>query len=244
MNFCQRAWRQSAEAALSLFYPPHCAACSADTAAGCHLCEQCASGVREIRAPFCQRCSESFDGAITGAFTCANCAHREFTFEAAVSRFRSEGVVREFIHRFKYERQFYLRHQLGDWLAAAWLDERIQHRPVDYLIPVPLHSARRREREFNQAEVLARILGKRTGTPVLEALRRNRYTSTQTRLNRRERMENLHGAFELRHNSPVQSRHLIIVDDVFTTGSTVEECARVLSQAGAESIRVVTVARG
>src|SRR5690606_34711792 len=114
---------------------------------------------------------------------------------------------------------------------------RIRARPVDFLVPVPLHPAREREREFNQAKVLADLLSELSGIPALNALSRVRYTTTQTRLDRRERMENLRGAFELRQTCPVQSRHLLLVDDVLTTGSTLDECARVLRAAGAASVR-------
>jgi competence protein ComFC len=152
--------------------------------------------------------------------------------------------VRDFIHRFKYSQHFYLRHPLAEWLAETLEDERILARGIDAFVPVPLHPARRRERNFNQAEVLARLLAPRAGKPVLHALRRDRYTTTQTRFDRHQRMENLRNAFSVRHNAIVQNRHLILVDDVFTTGSTVDECARVLREAGAASVRVVTVARG
>lgn len=236
--------RHAGEALLSLLYPPHCASCGADTAAGAQLCAACAGLARKIEAPFCQRCSEPFDGAITGPFTCANCADRTLHFDCAVSRYLSRGVVREFVHRFKYDRHFYLRHPLTDWLAEALDDDRIRAQPIDALVPVPLHSARLREREFNQAEVLARLLARRTGTPLLGALKRIRYTTTQTRLDRHERMENLRNAFRVRQTSAVQNRHLVLVDDIFTTGSTVDECARVLRAAGAASVRVLTVARG
>ena len=173
-----------------------------------------------------------------------NCADRTLHFDCAVARYLSRGVVREFVHRFKYDRHFYLRHPLTDWLAETLDDERIRAQPIDALVPVPLHSARFREREFNQADVLAELLAARTGTPLLRALDRIRYTTTQTRLDRHERMENLRNAFRVRHTSAVQNRHLVLVDDIFTTGSTVDECARVLRAAGAASVRVVTVARG
>ena len=236
--------RRAGEALVSLLYPPHCANCGADTAGGAHLCAACAGQARRIEAPFCRRCSEPFDGAIDGEFTCPNCAGRTLHFDCAVSRYLSRGVVREFVHRFKYDRHFYLRHPLADWLAEALDDGRIRAQPIGALVPVPLHSARFREREFNQAEVLAALLAKRTGTPLLHALTRIRYTTTQTRLDRHERMENLRNAFRVRHTAAVQSRHLVLVDDVFTTGSTVDECARVLREAGAASVRVLTVARG
>jgi ComF family protein len=236
--------RRAGEALLALVYPPHCAQCGADTAAGVHLCADCAAEARKIEAPFCARCSEPFSGAITGTFTCANCADRPLYFDAAVTRYLSRGVVREFIHRFKYDGHFYLRHPLADWMAAALEDDRLRTPAVDAFVPVPLHSARFREREFNQAEVLARLLTRRTGIPLLPALQRTRYTTTQTRLDRHERMENLRNAFRVRQTRDVINRHLVLVDDVFTTGSTVDECARVLRDAGAASVRVITVARG
>ncbi len=238
------ALRLIGDGLLSLLYPPHCAKCNADTASGVHLCAECAGQARKIEAPFCRQCSQPFEGAIDGAFTCANCADRTFHFDCAVARYLSRGVVREFIHRFKYDRHYYLRHPLADWMAEALDDERISGQPFDAFVPVPLHGARFRERDFNQAEVLAKLLAKRTGQPVLKALKRIRYTTTQTRLDREQRMENLRNAFRVRHAAAVQSRHLILVDDVLTTGSTVEECARVLRQAGAASVRVITVARG
>lgn len=238
------ALRLAGEAFLNALYPPHCASCLADTPSGIHLCEKCAAQAPAIKAPYCRQCSQPFEGAIEGTFVCAQCRDRRLHFDCAVARYRSRGVVREFIHRFKYERHFYLRRPLADWLAETLEDERITSQPFDFLVPVPLHSARYRERDFNQADVLAKLLSKRAGKPVLAALKRIRYTTTQTRLHREERMENLRNAFRVRHAPLVQSRHLILVDDVFTTGSTVEECARVLRQAGAASVRVVTVARG
>jgi ComF family protein len=236
--------RRIGEAALGLLYPPHCANCAAETAAGIHLCAACAAKVRRIEAPFCRTCSQPFEGAITAKFICQNCTDRRLHFDCAVAGFLSRGVVREFIHRFKYDRQFYLRHPLADWAAATLEDERLQAPRIDAFVPVPLHSARFRERDFNQAEEIARLLSERKRIPMLRALKRVRYTSTQTVLDRHERMENLRNAFRVRHSPAVLHRHLVLVDDVFTTGSTVDECARVLRQAGAASVRVVTVARG
>ncbi len=240
MKILQRA----ADAALSIFYPPHCALCGSNTRAGRHLCGPCGEKAATIDAPFCQQCSQPFDGAIDGTFTCANCEDRRFHFDCAVSRYRSTGVVRDLVHRFKYDRCLYLREPLAQWLAETLNDARITAHSFDYLVPVPLHSARMRDREFNQAEVLAQLVAERHGERVLHALKRIRYTTTQTRLDREERMQNLHNAFRVRHRRTVSGSHLILVDDVFTTGSTVDECARVLKESGAASVRVITVARG
>lgn len=236
--------QRAGEALLSLFFPPHCASCGADTAAGVHLCERCAGQARRIEPPRCERCSEPFSGALFASFTCANCADRRLHFECAVAPYLSRGVVREFIHRFKYDRERYLRQPLAAWLAEALADERLARRAFDLVVPVPLHPTRQRERGFNQAAELAALLSRRCRVPVRHALQRTRYTTTQTRLDREQRMENLRGAFRLRRSADVRGRHLLLVDDVFTTGSTVDECARVLREAGAASVRVATVARG
>ena len=228
----------------TLCIPPHCAECRVATGPGAHLCADCATGAQRIEAPFCERCSQPFDGAITQAFVCSNCAGREVHFECAVAPYRSTGVVRDFIHDFKYRRQLHLCRPLADWLAHALDDPRIAGKPFDAFVPVPLHHVRFREREFNQASELARQLSQRSGIPMWDALKRIRYTTTQTKLDRNERMENLRGAFQVRHTGRVKKRHIVLVDDVFTTGSTVEECSRVLLREGAASVRVVTVARG
>lgn len=236
--------RKFADTLVSILYPPHCAACAASTESQVFVCPPCAKEARKIEKPFCRRCSQPFDGSITSEFTCTNCKDRRFHFDCAVAPYRSHGIVREFVHRFKYEHAYYLRRPLANWAAEGLVDKRILVRPYDFLVPVPLHPTRKRERGFNQAEAIASLLSKRTGKPVASALRRTRYTTTQTRLDRAERMENLRGAFQVRQPSLVRDRHLILVDDVFTTGSTIEECARVLHEAGAASLRALTVARG
>jgi ComF family protein len=235
---------RTGDALVSLFFPPHCASCGADTSRGVHVCAECQARARPIEPPFCHRCSEPFDGAIDGEFECANCGDRTLHFDCAVAPYLSRGIVREFIHRFKYDHERFLRRPLGAWLADGLTDPRLQDPPFDAIVPVPLHPTRLRERGFNQAALLAELLGERAAVPVMECLQRTRYTTTQTRLDRHERMENLRNAFRVRHNASVQSRHLLLVDDVFTTGSTVDECARVLRLAGAASVRVATVARG
>jgi ComF family protein len=235
--------RGAGETLLSLFYPPHCVACERDVPDGTHLCPECAGQARRIRAPHCRRCSQPFYGAITGPFTCSNCDGLDFHFESAICPYHAAGVVRDVVHRFKYQREFHLRRQLAEWMAAGLDDERLQNPPFDALAPVPLHPAKLREREFNQAAVLAKLISNRTGKPMLDCLKRTRYTGTQTLLDRKQRMENLRGAFSSRQSANVTGRHMLLIDDIFTTGSTVDECSRILQSAGAASVRVLTVAR-
>lgn len=238
------AFRNPLLGLVSLFYPPFCAICARAVEPAENLCPSCAEKAPRIRAPFCAKCSQPFAGDITGSFTCANCEDRVLHFDAAVSAYRSRAVVRELIHNFKYNRQIRLRRQLGRWLAEALEDPRLAGRRFDCIVPVPLHPARRRERGFNQAELLAAELHRQSGLPLRNILQRTRYTTTQTQFDRSERMENLRGAFRLRRGSNVQGLRMLLVDDVLTTGSTLSECASVLRKAGALSVHAATVARG
>jgi competence protein ComFC len=181
---------------------------------------------------------------MAGEFSCPNCEDRKPAFDCVVSNYHAKGVLRDLIHRFKYSRQYYLRRLLVDYLVEAMQDDRIRASPFHYFVPVPLHSTRLRERGFNQADALAETLSKRTRLPILRCIERRRYTNTQTRFDRVERMQNLRDAFALRKNSNVRGKHLVLLDDVLTTGSTLHECALVLRAAGAESVRAITVARG
>ncbi len=165
-------------------------------------------------------------------------------FDAGIAVMRCTGEVRELLHRFKYNNERYLRRLLGAWLAEALDDDRLADVEPDVLVPVPLHPAREREREFNQAEELARWVTRLRGVPTANLLRRRRYTVTQTQFDRTRRMRNLRDAFEVRHNGSVADKHILLVDDILTTGSTLDECARVLVEAGAASVNAITVARG
>ena len=229
---------------LELFYPSNCVGCGHPQDSGILLCDQCKETSPPLRPPYCRCCSRPFEGLIAEEFSCPNCEDRRPAFDCAVSNYQAKGVLRDLIHRFKYDRQFYLRRVLAEYLVEAMQDVRIQVNPADCLVPVPLHPTRLRERGFNQADVLAEILSQRTRLPILHCLERRRYTNTQTRFDRVERMQNLRDAFALRKNSEVRGKHLVLLDDVLTTGSTLNECALVLRAAGAESVRAITVARG
>ena len=230
-------------ALVSLFYPPLCAICTVPVDHSAYLCAACSEKAPRIRPPFCATCSEPFSGSITESFSCANCAHRVLHFTAAVAVYRSRGVVRKIIHDFKYGKQLHLRHVIADWLVETLDDPRLQGRRFDLVIPVPLHPTRKRERGFNQAELLAGALSTHANLPTRNALERIRYTTTQTAFDRSERMENLHNAFRLRKNVDVRGLRVLLIDDVLTTGSTLSECARVLKAAGAISVHAATAAR-
>src|SRR3954463_9713860 len=153
------------QAAISLLYPATCAICREQVRAGEYLCDDCEGKIVRIVRPFCEVCSEPFEGSINTAFSCANCAHRTIHFDAAVAAYRGRGIVRDVIHEFKYNRQIHLRHLVARWLGVALDDERLHHQQFDVIVPVPLHPARQRERGFNQARLLAELLSAHTSIP-------------------------------------------------------------------------------
>ena len=230
-------------AAISLLYPATCTICGKNIRAGEYLCDGCEGKLIRIVAPFCDTCSEPFEGSIDNVFRCANCSHRTIYFDTAVAAFRGRGVVREVIHQFKYARQIHLRHLVARWLGAALDDKRLRNCNFDLILAVPLHPTRERERGFNQAGLLSKLLSVQTSIRSQRVLERVRYTTTQTALDRSERMENLHNAFRLRKNTDVRGLRVLLIDDVLTTGSTLNECSRVLKRAGAISVHAATAAR-
>ena len=157
----------------------------------------------------------------------------------------------ELIHRFKYLREIHLANDLGRIAAEAFEDKRLTdaQRGAWPLLPVPLHRSRQRKRHFNQAAEIARVIGREKGLPVLPLLKRIRSTGSQTKLSREQRRKNLSGAFELtsrgrRWLELDEPMGVVLVDDVLTTGATVEACTKVLHQAGVDQVAVVTVMRG
>jgi len=156
---------------------------------------------------------------------------------------RMHGEIREMIHRLKYGRERWLARILARWMAELSEDPRLDLSSIDAIVPVPLHRVREREREFNQALLLATALGKIWNKPVRSILLRQRATETQTHFDRQRRMQNLRDAFVLVQNADVSTMNLILVDDIFTTGSTLDECARVLLDADAHAVWAVTAAR-
>jgi competence protein ComFC len=234
------------DAGLSFFYPEVCQICAGSraTANEGFVCADCWQQVRFIKPPFCERCGLPYAGDITTSFECANCREMELHFRSARSAVAAGGVVLETIHRYKYQRALWFEPFLADLLMRAAVPE-LNREKWDLLVPVPLHPARKREREFNQAERLADCLGAATQIPVKkDMLRRVEATRTQTLLTRQQRAANVRRAFAARHRQKLQGERVVLVDDVFTTGATTSACAKVLRSAGAGDVCVWTVARG
>jgi competence protein ComFC len=231
---------------LALLYPEVCQLCQAQraTARDGFVCGKCWSRVRFIRAPFCERCGLPFEGDITTQFVCTNCHELEFHFTSARSAVVARTVVLEAIHRFKYSQAQWF----APFLAGLLIREAapaLRGQPWDFIVPVPLHPVKLRERTFNQAILLARPLARATQIPLnAKILRRINPTATQTLLTREQRAANMRNAFAVRPGASLKDRRIVLVDDVFTTGATTNACAQALREAGVADVCVWTVARG
>ncbi|GFE60237.1 ComF family protein [Geobacter sp. AOG2] len=231
-------------AILNVLFPPLCHICRAfiPDAGPLHICPECRDRMPAPAHPLCPVCGIPFPGA-GDDHVCGACLQSKPDFGAARSALIYEGHCRELVHAFKYRYKTHLRRPLA-LLAAGSLRDFVAACAPELMVPVPLHIRRLRERGFNQAVLLGEIWAREWKLPLERgAMRRIRWTEPQINLTAAERRDNVKGAFDVRDADAVKGRRVLLVDDVYTTGSTVRECARVLKAAGAREVSVVTVAR-
>ena len=235
------------EHGMQWLWPSDCAVCQGTiTGVGNHpICRDCWETAPKLKRPWCPRCGLPFRSAAALAQSpdhwCAACRERSPSYDCARAAVAYDGVVAVAIKLFKYQQRQRLATPLAAWLFPL-LDDLAGG--VDGVVPVPLHPRRLREREFNQALALAQVVARQSGWPLWwNVLERKRPTPAQVGLEAVARRRNVRGAFALRRPASVEGKRLMLIDDVLTTGSTVNECARVLKRAGAVSVDVLTVAR-
>ncbi len=233
------------QALLDLVFPRACAGCGRGMEDPGYLCWDCLARTLWVRPPFCELCGDPFHGLVPQPAVCPRCAARLPAFDRARSAARFQGVLREAVHAFKYGGATWLAADLIR-LAQPVFDEYFALANLDIVTYVPLFPARERERGYNQARLLARgLAATRPGLALRACLRRIRPTPSQTRLTATERHANVRAAFAARtRRGAINGRRILLVDDVMTTGATVNECARVLKEAGAALVGVLTVGRG
>jgi ComF family protein len=231
-----RDWRHrlaaAGEALLDLFFPPRCPGCGR---VGFTFCQACQSRIEPCPAPACTRCGQP----LAAERHCSTCQQTPSQLDRITSCAIFAHPLRDAIHELKYNNSRNLARPLGARMVATW---RHGNLTADVIIPVPLHAARQAERGYNQAALLARIVSREVGVPIDEAaLLRSKATQQQALLKAVERRENVKDAFACRGD--VMGKDVVLIDDVCTTGSTLEACAAALRAAGAASVWAFTLAR-
>ncbi len=231
---------------IDVLFPAACATCGSPVGASRipHFCTSCWSDFSLLPGALCPRCGRPFGSpaALTHSpeHACRFCREEPPVFDQALAVGQFEGSLRDAIHLYKYRPSRALGRHLGAWMAA---NVRLG-RGIDLLMPVPLHSRRLRERGFNQALLLGHEVAQAHGIPLsIDSLARIRPTRPQVELSGAERVRNVAGAFAIRPSCAVDGRSVLLVDDVFTTGATLNECARVLKERGAGRVLALTLAR-
>ncbi len=239
--------KKTVHALVDVFFARSCVHCGdAVEASPCDfLCRSCSQEIFIAKPPTCSTCGYPFFGMLAGPKICPHCAELDPVFDQGKTLFLAKGPARSIVHELKYHSGFYVLKDVATLIQQAPHFQNYIENAV--LIPVPLHPTKLRDRGYNQSEKIAEMLAKASNgrSSVQNLLIRSQFTQTQTRLNREQRHRNVKNAFALMPDSVViPDQSYILVDDVFTTGSTLNACARVLHEAGASRIKVVTLGHG
>ena len=218
------------------------------------VCPECLDAIRPIQGPRCAACGERLisrhlTSERDGSALCLMCLQNEPAFTRASAYGSYESGLRDLVHLLKYDRVRPAANVLGRMLAEVVADVAEAFGPEPPVVmAVPLHASKMRQRGFNQSELIGRAMLKLRPAALdaklnTTALARSRATESQTGLTPPQRRENMRGAFKVMRSDQISGRDILLIDDVFTTGTTVSECARVLRRAGAGRVFVATVAR-
>ena len=245
-----RPLRSVLDGFFAVLLPSDCRICDAPLAhiSRIPVCEDCVSSLAPTQINACSICGEALEFAnVEAGRICPVCQRALPRFDFAVSYGSYDGALRRLVHLLKYEQLRPAADMLGQKLADALIASGVASDDKVLIVPVPLHKAKRRQRGFNQTELLAKSALRHLDRSCFELqtgnLHRVRATVSQTGLTRHQRRENVRGAFVVGFPERVRDRSVLIVDDVYTTGTTLNECARVLRAAGAKRVVVATVAR-
>lgn len=202
------------------------------------ICDKCFYGISVITRPYCERCGKPTQGETV----CNDCIEHPHNFSRARAIGQYDGVLGELVRLLKYDKKLSVGKRLGNMLATILQsDEFLSGSKA--IVPVPLHRVAYRRRGYNQSEILAYEVSKLTGVPVInKILYRIKPTKSQTKLSPEERKENVKGAFRVIGNE-LKGKKVILIDDVCTTGATLDECASELMKAGADEVYALVCAR-
>ncbi|MDD3370621.1 MAG: ComF family protein [Alphaproteobacteria bacterium] len=228
---------------IDLLLPPLCLLCDEPVPDRATLCPDCWKKVQFISHPFCARCGTPFDFPVEDGTLCGSCLADPPPFAKARAAMVYDDASKRLVLNFKHGDRLHSAKALANWMSLAGADLL---GGADALVPVPLHRRRLFARRYNQSAILAQQIGLASGKPVLvDALLRIRNTPQQKELKRKERKDNVHGAFAVppEKKNDIGGKTLVLIDDVLTTGATAQECARTLLAEGAEAVHVLTLSR-
>ena len=236
-------------ALIDIIYPPRCLGCALflednhNHRQTAHFCPDCFSDFSPVVSPLCPICSTPLVSGLQKDHLCEDCLRKRPFYEAIYALYHYEGAMMEAIHQFKYGEKRYLAKSLGP-LFVQFAGSRMKQRDDLLIMPVPLHKKRLRERGFNQSLLLAKHLARQMNAELdFLSLRRVRYTLPQTGLGKEERRKNVRGAFRVENPHAVKAKTVLLVDDVATTGNTLNECARVLKKSGCKNVFCMVLAK-
>lgn len=234
-----------ADSFLELIYPEKntCFICESydESIADKYICSYCEKKIKKIIPPVCSKCSKPIDyNSSTGL--CQECCDVERHFEMSKSPYAYDGLVKKAIYSYKYYNKPYFYKLFGNSLIDYM--KNYSYTNFDYIVSVPLHPSKMRKRGYNQSELLAKYISANLSIPYIDALKRTKKTLKQSEQNKEERRKNLKDAFAVKRNSQeVINSTILLVDDIYTTGSTVAECSKALKNYGASKVYVITIAR-
>lgn len=209
-----------------------------------HICSQCREKLSFIGENKCSICGKPLESD-TLIKKCYSCKKHPHYFSKAIAAVEYQGIIKEVIYKYKYGNRPYLYKALGPILIQAIRESDIDIGDIDIIVPVPLHRMKIIKRGFNQSELLGRYISKGFDIPIsVGNLIRQKRTLRQNSLDRSNRRSNIKDAFRIKKNVEFTGKRVIVIDDIFTTGATVDECSKKLVQAGAKEIIVVTLATG
>lgn len=227
---------------IDIILPPRCLLCGKAIHSDSSLCSDCFANINFISKPYCKHCGLPLTGNSPDALCCINCLSHKSSFRLCRSAVKYDNFSKKLILDFKFSDHLENKKLLSYWLFMAGDD--IFKQGVDVIIPVPLHCARLFKRKYNQSAVLADGLSKLCNIPAdYSSLKKIKHTTPQIQCSGKQRTRNVKDAFHVTAPESIKGKRIVLIDDVYTTGSTLNECAKVLKNAGAKSVDALTVAR-
>lgn len=220
---------------LEFIYPPRCVFCNEIIEVGKSklICDNCKNNIRFIEGDTCLKCGKPLND--NEEKTCKQCLKYDFVYKKGISLLCYEGFARDAIHRFKYKNHPEYAKIFAQLMYDYSEDKTFFN--ANYLIPIPMFIKKKKSRGFNQAELIANEFSKISNIPVLEdVLIRIKKTKKQSDLNFKERQNNIKDAFKVERSDRIKNKNILLIDDIYTTGSTINECSKILLDAGARDI--------